>query len=918
MKTLNLIVVLLFFQTFLDGKVVAQTQLIDTSSYDKFTYLDYPVISGDGKYLAYDIKKGPEHGVLVKRVVQSTFDDWKIEVPIGKGYFRFTADGKYCLFITLKDSLGIIDLKRKSIKYLPGVADFSISDEGSGEWLVYQLVKQETEIFMVNLKTGNTRSFSNVFNYKLSPDGKAILIIEKSKKDTSDHYSVARINLVNGEKQVTELGVDLENFIADFKHSQFAFRKGNAIWYYKLGKDKSVCLIPEATQHLVDALSLSAIGHFSQDGNCLFVDLKSLKEVKPGSEHRNVEVWSYTDAKIESRFEQTNNVYLGKIRLDDGKVIRLQNYLNESVMPAKGGSDSLYLAVRNRKNGSVWESHWNVKSQVVYALVDGSTGKRTPLDWLNDPNKQDPALSPSGKYVVFYDKKLGSYCSYDLKSEQIHNLTKGIRTSWGYQGEELDYALKRGIAGWLPNDKALLVYDSHDIWRLDPSGQKVAINLTNGYGLSHHIVFDRAFNAYGEWVIKDEKLLLTALNTETKENGFFSTLLQKASDPKLLTMGPFIYTANGRNMFHSYVFEPVKAARTELYLVKRMASNDAPNYFSTTDFKTFKRLTNNQPQKDYNWYTTELHSWKSPDGRSLQGILYKPGNFDSKKKYPVLFHYYERVSDGLNAYLRPGYSVGALDIPSYVSNGCLVFCPDIYYRIGDPMQGTYDAVVSAAEYVSGLPFVNPGKMGIQGQSFGGIQTNYLVTHTDLFAAACSSSGVGDWISAYGSLGLNELGPLQRMYEVSQNRMGSTLWENLGGFIKNSPVFHADKVRTPLLIKHGEKDEICLYPNVMEFFLGLRRLGKKVWMLAYPEGVHTLHGDDAKDYTLRMQQFFDHYLKDKPAPLWMLDHGEKYRSSKSGLELDQTGSTPGSGLLIPEEQKMIDSLIKRKTTTITLQ
>ncbi len=360
-----------------------------------------------------------------------------------------------------------------------------------------------------------------------------------------------------------------------------------------------------------------------------------------------------------------------------------------------------------------------------------------------------------------------------------------------------------------------------------------------------------------------------------------------------------------------------------MYIVRGMSAVDAPNYFSTKDFKTLTRLSNLQPQKGYNWYTSELHTWKSLDGRKLQGVLYKPENFDPNKKYPVIFHYYERKSDGLNAYLQPETLCNGcnINIPTYVSQGYLVFCPDIYYKVGNPMQGTYDAVVSAAKYVSGLPFVNGSRLGIQGCSFGGLQTNYLVTHTGLFAAAVTTSGLADMISAYGDLAGNEFS-LQGYFEGNgeQARIGVDLWKNPQAYIKNSPLFQVDKVSTPLLMMHTPNDGIYRYANTLEFFLGLRRMGKKAWMLVYANENHGIFNSKEKvnDFSTRMMQFFDHYLKDKPAPVWMTRDLSAGVGPGNGYEYDTEIKTTGPGLLRPEEQRKVDSMMIRKPIKIELK
>jgi dipeptidyl aminopeptidase/acylaminoacyl peptidase len=128
-------------------------------------------------------------------------------------------------------------------------------------------------------------------------------------------------------------------------------------------------------------------------------------------------------------------------------------------------------------------------------------------------------------------------------------------------------------------------------------------------------------------------------------------------------------------------------------------------------------------------------------------------------------------------------------------------------------------------------------------------------------------------------------PRQFQYEKSQSRIGGSLWEYPMRFVLNSPVFQADRVQTPILMMHNDADDAVPWYQGIEFYLSLRRLGKEVYMFNYNGEPHNLRKRvNQKDYTMRMQQFFDHYLKGAPAPAWMekgipfIEKGAEQRSS----------------------------------------
>jgi dipeptidyl aminopeptidase/acylaminoacyl peptidase len=282
------------------------------------------------------------------------------------------------------------------------------------------------------------------------------------------------------------------------------------------------------------------------------------------------------------------------------------------------------------------------------------------------------------------------------------------------------------------------------------------------------------------------------------------------------------------------------------------------------------------------------------NGEMSKGILYKPENFDSTKKYPVIFNYYEAMSHLMYEFPEAGYSGGNINIPWFVSRGYLVFNPDIYFKPAKSSNKTvgewaFNSVVSAAKYLSRFSFIDSTKMAIQGHSFGGLETSYLVTHTNIFAAAAEAAGSTDPISAYLTLvplvSSIEHFTKQAAIETGHELYESTPWERKDLWLRNSAVLNADKVTTPLLIMHCMKDNQVQWRQGVELFMALRRLHKKVWMLQYDNGNHGVFGRDAIDYTKRLTQFFDHYLKDSPPPIWMtkgvpsklkgLDNGFKY-------------------------------------------
>lgn len=913
MRTFLIMIVIVLTSGFL----FAQKAILDSNAFKLWPRLGLPTITDDGKYLMYTVDYPSGKGSSL--VLVSTDGKWKKEYLGEMNDARFSSDSKTLIFSKNEDSVGTVKLGTDLIRSVRKDESVILKINGKDKWRLYSSANNPGTLLIKDFSTKYEMRFNNVVNRTLAESEK-FLIVEQELHNKPEKFSLKWMDLWSGKTVEFWKGNKAIDLIIDQEHRQLAFLTSDSIWYYKLGAGKPIWIADSNSASLKQGLRLDKLNRFSRDGGRIFLHITEKDKTRPIAE--GVEIWSYNDSKIQS--EQLADLhpqdYLAVLDLATHQIIQLQDKeISGIVFPdSKLASDSvaLYFIVENPKE------FWSKKYRNSVGLISTRNGSTKELKLPNDLS-----ISPTGKYLFYYDSNVQGYYSYEISTGRIRSLTEGLNVSWAstYRDDASRISSTRGGAAsaiWLPNDERVLVYDSNDIWKLDPLNRSKPVNLTNGYGRRHKIILDFTFKEdLINGINHSDKIYLTAFNSENKNNGFYRMKSLKGGDPVLLTMGAYLFDSNSGYVPWGSNFTPFRAKDAKMFIVRRMNATDAPNYYSTKDFKVFDRLSDLQPQKKYNWYTTELHTWKSLDGRMLQGVLYKPENFDPNKKYPVIFNYYERKSDGLNAYLKPELLCGgcAIDISTYVSNGYLVFTPDIYYKIGDPMQGTYDALVSAGNYLSSYPFVNSKKMGIQGCSFGGLQTNYLVTHTDMFAAATSSSSLSDLVSSYGSIP-DGISSLQDYFEHGQARIGASLWQEPEAYIRNSPIFQVHMVTTPLLMMHTKKDDVYSYSDAIQFFTGLRRMGKKAWMLVYSDSRHGLSTEnEAKDFSIRMMQFFDHYLKDKPTPVWMLEGvSARDRSWKAGLELDSTGRTPGIGLLNDEEQSKLDSLMNKKPVTINLR
>ena len=900
--------ILFLLQTSYFFGVLAQKPSLDTAAFRRWAAVGGGAISNDGNYVSYYIYNKPFPSRRL--VLQSTVGDWKKEFT-GASASSFTNDSRREIFKIGKDSLYILSLGKEELIRIPKVSEYILPKHDRGDWLLYRTASPGGEVVLLNLVTAQQQRFSSVINYSFTDNGKSLLLKTQIKKDSTMEASLQWMNLQNGETRHIwpYKGQDgkLGNYAFDEAGNQLAFmveKKKDTqleyeLWHYKPNMDTPVCLVNNVTPFLETGL-MPANGSpaFSADGKRVFFRLVPIETRQPKPGAVQLDIWSYTDKELQpiQLAELKQGVgYSAVINIAEKKIIRLEQKDDYIV----GRSDSFVLVKHALGNDGLFEAGWNSAAQLSYWLVSLKDGSRKLIkDHIVNP-QGGVELSPGGKWIIYYDFQRKDYFSYEIATGITRNITKGSHTAW----EEKDNDNPEDRITWLPwrktwlwRDGDLLIYDNYDIWIVDPSSVHPPLNLTNGYGRRNRIKFEWADEGsrLGDTALRmGAPLVLSAFNTINKDRGFYRKTPDVSGNPDSCVMGPFIF---GQWEGHgTYNYPPLKAKEADAYLVSRMSANEAPNYWFTRDCKHFMALTDVQPQKDYNWMKTELIHWKTLDGSTSDGILYTPENFDPQRKYPLIFDYYEKRSDELNLYIRPHASEDRINIPWYVSHGYLVFTPDIHYKKGQPGQSAYNTIVSAALYLARKPWVDARKMGLQGHSFGGYETNYIITHSKLFAAACSASGISDLMGLYGSTLRG--GYYVYWAERSQGRMGASPWQIPDLYISNSPIFKADQVSTPLLMMSNAGDNNVPFAQGAEFFTALRRLGKKVWMLQYDEGSHSVErGEGAEDYSIRMFQFFNHYLKGMPAPKWMTRGiPARLKGIDDGLELDGEITTPGPGL-----------------------
>ena len=748
-----------------------------------------------------------------------------------------------------------------------------------------------TELVLRNLKTGAESRYSDVTSYRFSEDGKWLVYTASSKDSTADGIYAVSVETGAVDSILTGPG-DYKQAALDEAGKQVAFLSNRddytadqpsfTLYCWRIGSEAPKALAAEGTKGIPDGWWVSEHGKvsFSKVGKRLFFGTAPRPEPEPEEETPEdekvvVDIWSWKDSllqpmQLKRLKKERERSYRTVAHLGKGRVVQLATEEIPDIEIGSEGDGDVAVGISDvpyRKGIS-----WDLRYRDIY-IVDVENGNHRriveKLSWGAD-------LSPQSKYVTWWDREKMAWFAMDVRGNRPVNLTAQIPYPVHNELHDRPFGPNdHGRAGWTEGEREFIVYDRYDMWATDPIGKRPPRNMTGGMGRADSLRFRYVRLDPDEKAIDpEEPMLLSAFNLHTKARGFYRDRVG-GDKPVHLTMMDRAFS------------DPQKAKDAGVLLFRRSSFSEYPDlWISDPDFKDMRRVSEANPQQsDYLWGRAELVAWTSLDGTPLQGLLFKPENFDPDRKYPMMVYFYERMSEHLHRYWTPAPSRTVINFSLYVSQGYLVFVPDISYKIGSPGESALNAVLPGVTGLIDRGFVDGKRVGVQGHSWGGYQVAYLITRTDLFKAAGAGATVSNMVSAYG--GIRWGSGLSRMsqYERGQSRIGGSLWEVPMRFIENSPIFRADQIETPLLMLHNNKDGAVPWEQGIELFVALRRLGKPVWLINYNgEEHHLAKYQNKKDWTVRMQQFFDHYLKDAPAPVWMAEGVPALQKGKTlGLE-----------------------------------
>jgi hypothetical protein len=742
-----------------------------------------------------------------------------------------------------------------------------------------------------NMETSAEERLADVLSARFDDSAKVLAYTVASRDSTKDGVFIR--TMATGATQTVMTGQgNYRAFAFDHAQQQFVFASDRG----EFGKDKARSTIyvgslkaGTATPVITPAMwpndmrvpDNGGAPTFTRAGNAIVFQLGTPPEDTIPADSlvgkAIFDLWNYKDPELQPTqklrlAQERNKTYQSIFNLTTKKIVQLAG---DTITTVQLSDDAKVGVATSGVRYSI-ESMWHPGQNDVY-LIDPATASRRMIA---ERVKGQAELSPDAKYVTYYNDQ--HWFVYNIATSKTVDVSAPLKNvhfeqeTWSTPDEPSAW----GIAGWTKGDKSLLINDRFDIWEIDPTGVKPAVVVTDSVGRKNSITFriinidpeegavvgggggggGRGGGGAGNQPIDPAKpLMLSAFSEATKAGGWYRDQLGVVKPPEKILMGDYRYGGL------------TKAKHAEEYMYTRSTAVEFPNLWTGPAITSVQKISDANPwQKEYNWVTSELVTWTSDDGVPLQGILYKPENFDPTKKYPMVSYFYEELSDGLYGYVAPN-GRNTINPTHYASNGYLVFEPDIHYETGHPGQSAMKSIVPGVQMLIAKGFVDAKKMGLQGQSWGGYQTAYMITQTHMFAAAMAGAPVANMTSAYGGIRWGSGVNRSMQYENGQSRIGKDLWDGEALYLENSPLFHLPYVQTPLFLMSNDMDDAVPWYQGIELFVGMRRLGKEAYMISYNNDVHNpASRANQKDIAMRMQQFFDAKLKGAPEPKWMTD------------------------------------------------
>lgn len=781
-------------------------------------------ISDNGQWLLY-YQYYPNNSLLNKAFVINTISTNTTELPEPKD-FIFFAD--HMLIGKSDGDMSIYNLKTsKIIDRYSGIQNSDVLDKldaicyltDNGQLNILQYKKNKPTIII---------SDSCVKKYMLSPDKKQLLYLKENQ-----NIELFAIDL---ESLKTRKQIDLEEIPAqvvwNIENTVCAIVKtNNALSVINLnnGKIKDIKLPVSKEQKI----KISADFFLNND---LYISY-NLKQ-QPQKEDEYLDIWNGNarDLHVAYKRELTPKAYV-------------YQYTQEKLVELDRRNDREFLNI-NIPNHIISYNPFEFVSYLVPYEI-----KRFVLEQI-EPRKKvtelsvsynfptSYAISPNNEYIIYPKEEFWEL--YNFKTQQKSKIKH-------------DHPDTRPI--WSKDSGLLYIQTENNLIEYNIKTHK-AKSITDFKENTSVVIINNSF-----------KKGYTEIDNA-------SPILFKISHPNYLTS---VYSYHNGKVLK--IIDKTKKHINTKYL-SLLTSKDAQTLaYTQEDYKdppsvrvwrkekTKILRESDMPHNLYDWRKQEKINYKDKYGKELTGVLYYPKNFKTGNKYPMVTYIYGLQGATASYFDLPillnghGYNQSLL-----TEQGYFVFTPDTYVSEEGPGLSSLECVTKGIDAITQKePAIDKAKLGLIGHSFGGYQSNFIATQTDLFSAIICGAGLADliWNTYEYNYYLSQ--PNYSRFETVQYKMQTSYANNPSKYIKNSPIFYAQDVNTPLLLWTGMKDNNVHWENTRHFYTALKRYNKSSIALFYKNVNHALttnFSQEKEDLSIRVLDWFDYFLKDKKDIEWI--------------------------------------------------
>lgn len=823
--------------------------------------------------------------------------------------------------------------EKKSMKEYEFIVSDKVNDLGS--FVTYFLKKgNEKTLILKSLITGKTRHFPDVHKSPVLLHDLMICYNYKKKElyrvnlDNFDMYTLKNVSdyhwidsyekLLVYEDKTKILSITDKNFL-EYKRIQ------NVMQFYISPDKSSIAVITSLNQLEVYKLSKDKAPIISE-----IKDYSTVKTVKWLSDNTQFFIVSSDKCSFEVsvyKDKRVNSVYKGELIDSEKKTIIDTSFSNVRVLDDSTIAFGIkfLLDKYDQYKPEIWLGH----SKNISTAINKKKYLANQLGILNLKNQSFNNLSDKSKVLqfsinhtdkmIFAYEELDDYSKYlpdigvykystDLKERKFFDFFTGHRTrvfnlkdkdglfylkddQWYYYNDTIEnlrkinelneaiFSIDNDIFHFKQNDlvaqlivskdeKNVFFNDLYDIWEYNlENNRSTRKTLGREEGRAYSLTGLKKSTEYEPWswstiakLPKADGILLQWRSLDFNEEGV--SIIMENSNIIHLFKDHARFTQVYRNGdFITYKKERADTP-AELYLFDLNTKQETLLYKSNA-----WDVMSNASQ-------TEYIKWKDSNNYEVGAVVRLPVGYDENQNYPAIFSIYENRSEAQHYYSSPFENdVSGFNYRHYTENGYIIVEPDIYYEYGSPGSSATKNVLGALEKVSKFYSIDMDNIGLIGHSFGGYETNFIISQTNRFKTAVSGAGISDIISWYLSVNQTNQRPEFWRYSGQSFRMKDGLFDIPEKYLHNSPILQSQNINTPLLLWTGKEDYHVNWNQSVEMFLALKKLGKEVNLLLYPKEQHTLYRENSKaDLKNKLMSWFDYYLKGTCKPLWLKEEG----------------------------------------------